>query len=163
AAARVIHVTPDGPWCTLANKAQPGDQVVLAAGTYTTSCELTITGKAGAPIIVGSASSDPGERAVFAYPGSPANVRGLTDATFVTIRWLTFTATQPNVTAIVVHHGSDVSIQGNVFQQIGGVAVAANRQDTERITIAGNSFIGLQATAIYLGCHDGNHCRSRDG
>src|SRR5262249_3646454 len=83
AAARVIHVPPDGPWCTLANKAQPGDQVVLAAGTYTTSCELTITGKAGAPIIVGSASSDPDERAVFAYPGSTSNVLELTDATFV--------------------------------------------------------------------------------
>src|SRR5690606_20536980 len=59
------------------------------------------------------------------------------------------------IDAVKIKDGSRITISSCLFDQVGGISIAANSADSDAITIVGNTFLDLQATGIYLGCHDG--------
>jgi hypothetical protein len=155
-------VGPTEAWCSAINSAAPGTEVILLAGSYTSPCGITAVGTATAPVVVRSQNEAAGSRATFAYAGSTANVIEFRDAAYVVLRGVTFAPTQAGVDAIRIRRANDVVIEGNEFAAIGGISVAANDNNTQRITVRQNTFTDLQTTGLYFGCHDGAACHATD-
>jgi hypothetical protein len=152
---------PDDNWCRQVNKARPGDAVLLSAGIYERPCRIRNSGTPGRPITLGSAADPGSQRAKLTYRGNSANVLELVGASNVVIRDLDFVRTRRFVDAIRIKRGSDILIENCRFSGIAGISVAAGNGDTARISIRGNTFEHLAATAIYIGCHQGD-CRADD-
>ncbi len=157
--AKQLVTKPGENWCARLNGMSPGDALLLAPGLYERPCHVRVRGAAGRSIVL--ASQDPDQRAVLAYRGQSANVLDITDSHHLVIRDLDFVRTRRNVDAIRIRSGSDIRVENNRFTAIAGISVAAGNGDTARITIQGNRFRRLAATAIYIGCH-GGECRGED-
>ena len=160
--AKTTNIGPSDAWCDTINRAAPGDEIVLGPGSYTTPCWITARGLAGFPILVRSQSKEPSQQAVFAYPGSTANVLELRNAAHLVLRAFYFAPTQEGVDAVRIWKGNDIVIENNLFQGIGGISVSANTYDGARITIRDNTFRNLKATGLYFGCHNGVDCHATD-
>lgn len=161
ASADTVVLGPGDNWCRQVNRAQPGDTVLLSSGIYERPCKIRNHGLPGRPITIASADTREALRARLTYRGNSANVLELVGATHVVIRDLDFVRTRRFVDAIRIKYGSDILIQDCRFSAIAGISVAAGNGDTARIIIRGNSFEHLAATAIYIGCHQGD-CRADD-
>ncbi len=74
-----ITVNPSSAWCNSINNAAPGDEILFAAGSYTTPCWITAKGTGSSPIVIQSQSEEPSQQAVFAYKGSTSNVTEFRD------------------------------------------------------------------------------------
>lgn len=157
--AKQLVAKPGDNWCVHLKGLSPGDVLVLAPGLYERPCQVRARGAPGRPITL--ASRDPGQRAVLAYRGQSANVLDISDSHHLVIRDLDFVRTRRNVDAIRIRSGSDIRVENNRFTAIAGISVAAGNGNTARITIRGNRFRRLAATAIYIGCH-GGECRGED-
>ena len=162
--AATHDVQPGSDWCDTINSAAPGDVVEFAAGDYPETCWIRATGEAGNRIVIRSA--DPDDPAHFTYDGNSSNVLDLVDgASYFTLKDLYFEPTQPAITAIKNKAAHHVRIEGCEFHGIGGISIAANgSSEVERshIEIVDNRFIDLEATGIYIGCHDGEACQIDD-
>ncbi len=150
--ATTHDLQPGDDWCAVAAAAAPGDALRLAPGVYAGPCALTAAGAPGAPITI--AGADPNDPAVIAYDGSASNVVDILASHWV-LRSLAFGPTQPDIDAVKVKAGSDVTIEACRFAGVGGISVAANSADGDGLTVLGNTFVDLAATAVYIGCHDG--------
>lgn len=159
APAKQVLAKPGENWCARLNGLSPGDTLWLSPGLYERPCHIHVSGAVAQPITL--ASKDPDRRAVLAYRGGSANVLDITDAHHLVIRDLDFVRTRRNVDAIRIRSGSDIRVENNRFTAIAGISVAAGNGNTARITIRGNRFRRLAATAIYIGCHSGE-CRGED-
>lgn len=159
ASAKQFVAEPGDNWCARLNGLSPGDTLLLAPGLYERPCSIHVSGATGKPVVL--ASRDPDRRAVLAYRGASANVLDIRDVRHLVIRDLDLVRTARNVDAIRIRSGSDIRIENNRFTAIAGISVAAGNGDIARITIRGNRFRRLAATAIYIGCHSG-HCRGED-
>ena len=149
--AATVQIAPGEDWCSAANSAAPGDEIVLNAGEHDGPCVLrasgvTVRGDGSLPHIV--------------YPGVNSNVIDV-EASDVTLAGLWIGPTQPNIDGVKVKSGNDVHITGCLFDQVGGISISANSSDSTGTQIVDNHFDDLQATGIYLGCHDGS-CRAAD-
>jgi len=162
AGAAVSELGPSDRWCQAINRAAPGDEIILIAGSYSTPCSLSATGAPGAPIVVRSASEDPSMRAVLAHSGTTSNVLELRRVQHITLRWLSFGPTRDGVDAIKIRRSSDVLVKQNLFHGIGGISISANNGDSDRITVRQNVFQNLTSTALYFGCHEGASCHATD-
>jgi hypothetical protein len=148
-------------WCGGINSAAPGTTVVLAQGSYTDTCHVTVSGTAARPITIRSQSSASGSRASFVYSGTVANLIDLSGS-YIAIHWLSLGPTKDGIDGIRIRGSHDDVIEENFFQGIGGVGVPNNDGgSTPRITIRNNTFLNNMSTVIYLGCHDGS-CQSPD-
>jgi len=150
--AATVNVAPGEDWCAAANAAAPGDEILLADGDYAGPCTLSVGGEEGAPITVRGAVRHELPRIV--YTGTSSNVIDVT-ASWITVQGLAFGPTEADIDAIKVKSGDHVSIVDNTFTGVGGIGVSANSVDTVGLTIEGNTFQDMAATAIYLGCHEG--------
>lgn len=162
--AGVIRVTPRDNWCALVNAAAPGDEIVFAAGDYTSPCWISARGASSAWVTMRSESTTDGSRARFVYAGSTSNILEIRPgAAYLRIRGFAFGPSQAGVDAIRIRQVTDLVIEDNVFSSIGGISIAANDSGSEsaRLLIRGNTFRDLRGTGIYLGCHEGN-CKVRD-
>ncbi len=158
--AATVNVAPGEDWCGAANAAAPGDEVLLAEGDYAGPCTLSVGGEEGAPITVRGAVRHELPRIV--YTGTSSNVIDVT-ASWVTVQGLAFGPTEADIDAIKVKSGDHVSIVDNTFTGVGGIGVSANSVDTVGLTIEGNTFQDMNATALYLGCHEGaGSCVAKD-
>ena len=73
-----------------------------------------------------------------------------------------FGPTKPDIDAVRIYAGSDITIEDCRFQGIGGIAVVANHASSARVVVRRNEIIQSRATAMYFGCHDGIHCTASD-
>lgn len=159
--AATLTVGPADNWCREINRARPGDVVQLESGRYLRPCRIGNSGRAGKSIVLTSVNTGDGKRAQLAYPGNTSNVLEVFGASHIQIRGLDFGPTQVNVDAIRIRHASDILIEDCRFTGIAGISVATSGGDTARVTIRDNVFKDLQATGIYIGCHQGD-CRADD-
>ncbi|MFW5968886.1 MAG: right-handed parallel beta-helix repeat-containing protein [Persicimonas sp.] len=161
ASAETLEVQPGSSWCDTINAADPGDVVAMAPGDYSETCAIRAEGRSGDRIVVRSA--DPSDPARFTYDGRSSNVLDLVGgASYLTLEDLYFEPTKSDITAIKNKGAHHVRIEGCEFHGIGGVAIAVNgasEVDRRAITIVDNKFIDLDATGIYIGCHDGSTCQ----
>ncbi len=146
-----VEINPGDDWCTAINAADAGDEIVLLAGDHDGPCAIrtagvTLRGDGTQPHIV--------------YGGAGSNVIDV-EADSVTISDVWIGPTQPNIDAIKIKSGNDTHISGCLFDQVGGITISANTTDSSGIQIVDNRFDDLQATGIYLGCHEGD-CRAAD-
>ncbi len=140
--AVAVSVGPADDWCGAINAA-PGETVILDAGEYADPCPISA---AGVQVL--------GDGAVMTYDGDSSNVIDVL-ADDVTISGLSFSATQPGVDAIKIKSGNGTRVLDCRFEAVGGISVSANSASSDGVLIRGNEFSNLNATAIYLGCHDG--------
>jgi len=155
ASAATVEVTAGQDWCAVANAAAPGDEIVLLSGVHAGPCGLRANGAAGSAVVLRSVSG-----ATIEYDGRTSNVVELY-ADYVTLRELSFGPTQPDVDAVKIRSREGIEISACSFREIGGISISANSGDTDGLIIADNSFVDLQATGVYLGCHEGE-CAARD-
>ena len=152
ATAAEIQVKPGDDFCAAFNAAAPGDTVILAAGNHAGPCVLASGGLPGMPKTLRGA--DPNDSAVIVYGGQSSNVLDVL-ASDIVIADLTLGPSMANIDAIKIKDGSRITIESCLFSQTGGIAIAANSKNSDGVQILDNRFIDLQATGIYLGCHDG--------
>lgn len=152
ALAATTVVAPGEDWCDVVNAAAPGDTVVLQAGEHAGPCTITTSGTDGAPVSL--RGEDPADPPQIVYTGASSNVIDVL-ADHVSITGLAFGPTRPDIDGIKIKSGSWITVEGNTFTGMGGIAVSANAADSTGITILRNRFTDLQATGMYLGCHDG--------
>jgi len=151
ALAATITINPGDDWCGAINGAAAGDEIELVGGEHAGPCtirtdDVTLIGDGALPWI--------------AYDGANSNVIDI-EASGVTISGVKLGPTQPNIDAIKIKSGDDTHITGCWFDRVGGISIAANSATSTGTRIVGNHFTDLQATGIYLGCHDGT-CRAAD-
>jgi hypothetical protein len=154
ALAADVALVPGDDWCAAINAASPGDTVNLAAGDYEGPCTISVSGEDDAPVTLA------GDHAAIVYEGTQSNVIDV-DASHVVLEGLSFGPTNADIDAIKIRSGTGIDIRECTFSGVGGISVSANSADTSDITIASSDFVDLQATGVYLGCHDGS-CRSAD-
>ncbi len=146
-------VGPTDPWCNTINTASPGDEIVFAPGNYPTTCGISVSGTASAPIVLRSEiESAP---ALFNYPGSSSNIFEVRGA-HVTFRSLSFRPSSDAVDAIRIMGGvTNVVVERNRFEGTANIMVSANSGNTSNLIIRDNTLINLLNTPIYIGCHAG--------
>jgi hypothetical protein len=158
--ARVVG--PTDSWCGIVNAAKPGDEIAFTPGVYTGTCYITAKGHSSGPIVMRSREDASGNRATFQYTGTTTNVLELHDAAYVSIKGFRFAGTQPGVDAIRILSGSDITIDGNAFDSIGGTSIRASNLSVARLSILRNTFTRLTHAAMKLGCPDGTTCKASD-
>ena len=157
--AVAAEIGPEADWCSAANALAPGAELVLRPGDYAGPCSIRTSGRPGAPIVIRAA--DPAARPRLVFLGSRDNVVNLA-ASFVTLRGLAFGPTLPDIDAIRIKQGGEeVTIEDCTFSGLGGLAIVSH-STSRRLTIRNNEIIGSNATAIYVGCHDGYSCQVTD-
>src|SRR5882672_11003648 len=152
------EIGPDANLCREINSLSAGEELVLAPGDYQGPCAIRRSGLAGAPLVIRAA--DPTRRPRLVYLGSTANVLEIR-ASHVQVRGLEFGPTQPDVDAIRIFSGNDITVEDCRFSQLGGIAVVANHSSVRGLTVRRNVILN-STTTMYFGCHDGVGCVVRD-
>lgn len=153
--ARAEDIGPEEDLCSAINRLAPGGELRLRAGDYRGPCTVRRGGSPGSPTVITAA--DPQQRPRLLYDGVTANVLEVR-ASNVLIRGLEFGPTRPDVDAIRIIVGNDITIENCRFFQIGGIAVAANNLSVRGLTVQGNAIEDSGSTGMYFGCHDGQRC-----
>jgi hypothetical protein len=146
--AAAVDVSPGEDWCAIIAAAAPGSRIDLGPGDFAGPCWIS-----NSVTVMGN-----GSRIV--YAGTTSNVLDI-DADDVELGYLSFGPTEPDIDAIKIRGGSRISVFGCTFDGIGGISVSANSADTAQVQLIENTFTDLEATGVYLGCHDGG-CASTD-
>ena len=173
-AGRVVELRPSTiegcseEFVRAANSLQPGDTLVLRAGTYSQTCRRKITGLHGTsdrPMVITAAT---GEVAVLTRPERPGhqydhNNLEIEDSSHLVIRGLELKRGSAGIRFVGVNR--HITLEGNEIHQTGNNAIAMNSGDTERFIIRRNHIhhTGLLARSagstegegLYVGCHDG--------
>jgi hypothetical protein len=85
--------------------------------------------------------------------GSSSNVLEVR-ASHVIIRGLEFGPTLPDVDAIRIFGGEDITVEACRFSDLGGIAVVANHSNVHGLLVRRNEIVFARSTAMYFGCHD---------
>ncbi len=173
AMAATFELTPADNWFDyLTNPAllAPGDEVVLAPGTYSTSARISIPhrGTAGAPITIRAAD---GAQAIITRPNANQNTLNLEGAQYLTLQGLEVTGgsigirIDQKIEDDVLYPAKFITLDGNRIHHTGDAAVTANfngrtyeglhflRNEIHDTSGAGEGF--------YLGCNN-NACQMFD-
>jgi len=180
---RVVHHAYDSARTEVENGAllraaigglRPGDRLEVAAGRYSIAPRFAIAlgGSPGAPIwIVGAAG------AVLTRPDANQNTVNVDYARFVALQGFEVTGGD---TAVKLYDCSEFWLDGCHVHHCGGVAVAANSQDTDHLWLTRNEIhdtSGSGGEGMYLGANNGqfvthhsvvadnhvHHCRGTQG
>jgi hypothetical protein len=149
------EVGPGSDWCQALRVLTSGEELVLQAGDYAGPCTVTRGGVPGAPLVI--RAKDPAHRPRIIYPDRATNVLNIR-ASHVLVRGLEFGPTQPDVDAIRIHSGDDITIEDCRFVELGSIAIVANSRSLRGLTVRRNEILRSKATAMYFGCHDGVAC-----
>jgi MYXO-CTERM domain-containing protein len=158
AAAAVIDLFPGQSFEQAAENLNPGDTLVVHAGTYTHSNRIAITvqGTATEPVVIMGA---PGEaRPVIQLVQAGNNTMEIAGATHLAIKGLEITAPgMPGADGINMNGGpSHITIEDNVIHDI---AVGINyRSSMHHIVARRNEIYDTSDTGegFYVGCHNGS-------
>jgi len=153
ARAEVIEIDPGGDLIAAIAALSPGDELVLAGGTYNLNSLFTIavSGAPGMPIVI---RAKDGEIPIITRPDAAQNTINITGS-YVTLRGL---EVMGGSHGIRLNNCSFVTIEGCNVHSTGDVAISAN--------VPGSSYQGLifrknhvhdtggTGEAFYLGCND---------
>ena len=161
--------TCDEEFENVANKLEPGDDLVLHGGTYTQACRRLITGRNGTPanpIIIRAAT---GETPVLTRPGTGSsgysqNNIEIENSSYLIIRGLTFRGGDSSVRFMGTN--SNITFEDNEISDTSNNALALNSGNSDLFVIRRNHIhhTGLYASGstegegMYLGCNN-NTCR----
>lgn len=161
ARAETIQVGPDGDWFTVlsGNDLQPGDEVVLRSGTYSSSRRLAIRhrGTPGKPITIRAAA---GQKVIFKRPDAKQNTFNLEGCQYLRLIGLEITggAAAIRIAPLQDAQPSNIVLEGLHIHHIGGVAITCNHEGGKyhHMTFRGNHIhhTAGHGEAFYLG---GNH------
>lgn len=138
-------------------KLQPGDALIIAAGTYSVNrlWDITCRGTADAPIRI---TAKPGTRVVITRPDNRQNVMNVgmqQPIEYVVFEGLEITGGSHGVR---LGAGRDVWFHRCHIHHTAGVCLSANSEDTQRIYFTNNTIHhpGGTAEGMYLGGNDGS-------
>ena len=149
---------------TIANRLQPGDELILHGGQYTQTCRrvITVNGTAAHPIIIRAAD---GELPILTRPKPvnyhyPQNNIEIENSSYLIIRGLLFKGGSIGVRFIGGRH---ITFEDNEISETSNNAIALNRGDTHGFIIRHNHIhhTGLLDRAVgategegmYIGCN----------
>lgn len=145
----------------MANKLQPGDELVLHGGTYTQACRRLITGRNGTlanPIIIRAAT---GENPILTRPvGTGENNIEIQGSSFLIIRGLKFRGGETGVRFI--SRTNNIIFEDNEVYDVDGNGITMNSGSTDSLIIRRNHIHDtgriptFAAEGMYIGCHDGS-------
>ncbi len=170
ASAAVINLTPSSNWFGILNSAafvQPGDEVILAAGTYSDSRRLSFNqvGTAANPIIIRAAD---GANVTLTRPNANQNVLNIEGAQHLTLKGIEITGGSAGIRIgqSGTRQSKFVTLDGNHIHNTGNAAVTANYngQSYEGMHFLNNHIhdTGQEGEGFYLGCNN-NDCQFFDG
>jgi hypothetical protein len=155
--AETIEVSPSGDLRAAIADLSPGDELVLAGGTYTLSSRFaaTVVGTAAEPIVIRAKT---GESALIHMNTSDHNIIEIQASRYAVFRGLKFRGGSHGIRLM----DSDfVTIEDNEIYETGDVAISANSGGTyEGLVIRRNHIHHTNGTGegMYLGCNS-NACR----
>jgi hypothetical protein len=152
--AEVISAGPNDDVEAMINALEPGDELVLAGGTYTLAerFSFAIAGTQGAPIVIRAAE---GETPHFHRPNANQNIIDIDDAEFVTLRGIELSGGSAGIRISGARH---LTIEDCEIHDTGDVAVRANDTGVtyESLRIRRNHIHHTNNTGegMYLGCNN---------
>jgi hypothetical protein len=155
--AVAVDITPSGDLRAALAALQPGQELVLAGGTYTVSSgfRATVVGTEAQPIVMRAKT---GESPVIQQTNSGQNVFEISGSRYFVVRGIEFTGGSHGVRLI----DSDfITIEDCEIHDTGDVALSANSGGTyEGLKILRNHIHHTNGTGegMYLGCNN-NDCR----
>jgi hypothetical protein len=160
AGAATVEVTPADDVEAAINAALPGDEIVLAGGTYslTERLGISVSGTADAPIVI---RAEQGERPVFYREVADQNVIDVNDASYLVFRGLEISGGSHGLRLV---QASFVTIEDCEIHDTADVALSANSGGSyEALRILRNHIHDTNGTGegMYLGCNE-DACRIFD-
>ena len=168
--AAIVNVTPTSNWVSILNNSgalQPGDELVFAAGTYSTSSRLSLgfRGTSSQGITLRPAE---GANVIITRPNQNQNTINLEGAQYLTLQGLDITGGSAGIRIDSANgfQAKFITLDGNHIHHVGNAAISAN--------IEGNSYQGMhflnneldhtsaEGEGMYLGCNN-NACQFYDG
>ena len=156
----------DEEFVDIANKLQPGDELVLHEGIYSQNCRraISVNGAPGKPVAIRTAS---GARPLLTRPADNMNVHNnieILNSSYLVLRGLRFRGGNIGVRFMGGHH---ITIEDCEIFETGNNAIAMNSGDSDSFVIRHNHIhhTGLstagptEGEGMYIGCHD-NSCRT---
>ncbi|MBI2892248.1 MAG: right-handed parallel beta-helix repeat-containing protein [Deltaproteobacteria bacterium] len=143
----------DGVLCDAVNGLEPGDSLVLDAGTYEGPCRIGVSGTEGSPIVVQAAD---GAAPVISFGGEWSNVVDLDSTAWLTLSGLGIEGGANDIDGIKMHSPSHVVVERCRFAGLAGISISMNDGDSDDVTIRDCTFEDARATTLYVGCHDGS-------
>lgn len=112
----IVLLAPGDDWCSAANDAAPGDEIVLQAGEHAGPCTLNAGGSEGLPLVIrGEDAANPPQ---IVYERASSNVIDV-QADYITIRGLAFGPTQADIDAVKLKSGSHLTVEDSFFSFVG--------------------------------------------
>lgn len=159
--AEIKEITPADDLIQAANSLMPGDELVLAGGTYdiTPYFAITVNGTPQAPIVI---RAKDGETPVITRPDANQNTINIVGSTYLVLRGL---EVKGGSHGIRINASSFITVEACHIHDTGDVALSAN--------VPGSQFQGLQllrnhihdtggtGEGMYLGCNS-NGCQMYD-
>ena len=170
ASSEIINLSTADNWFGVLNSASflhPGDEVVLAAGTYSDSRRFSLNqvGTAENPIIIRAAE---GANVILTRPDAGQNVLNIEGAQYLTVKGIEITGGSAGIR--IGKSGNTeakfITLDGNHIHHTGNAAVTANfsNQTYEGMHFLNNEIhhTGQEGEGFYLGCNN-NNCQFYDG
>ena len=159
AGAENLEIFPGDSFRTAVQNLNPGDTLIVHAGTYTHSNRISITarGTPSQPVLIKGADGE--ARPIIQLVRVGHNVMEIHGATYVTIRGLEITGPGMRESdGINIRGGgtAHITLEDNVIHDI---AVGINyRGDMHHIVARGNEVFNTRGTGegFYVGCHSGD-------
>jgi Right handed beta helix region len=168
AAAETIEIHPastdscDENFQSVANKLQPGDELVLHDGVYSQGCRrgISVNGKPGKPIVIRVAAGAHPVIARSPQSNATQNNIDIIDSNYLTIRGLHF---RGGSTGVKIARGSHLTLEDNEIFETQNNAIAINSGDADSLIIRRNHihhtglypFGPTEGEGMYIGCHEG--------
>lgn len=157
AGAQTVEIFPGDSFELAAESLQPGETLIVHAGTYMHSnrVAITVNGTAQAPVVITGAAGE--ARPVIQLTAGGQNVTEIDGASYVTMRGL-------EITANGISGADGVNMRGNPSYitledlVIHDIAVGINfRSSMTNIHVLRNEIYNTSDTGegMYVGCHDG--------
>lgn len=161
ALADVTEITPADDLIQAANSLMPGDELVLAGGTYDIApyFAITINGTAAAPIVI---RAKDGEVPVITRPDANQNTINVVNSTYLVLRGL---EVKGGSHGIRLNNSSFVTVEDCHIHDTADVALSANVPNSkfEGLKLLRNHIHDTHGTGegMYLGCNS-NGCQMYD-
>lgn len=160
AQAAVVELGPTDDVEAAINAAQPGDEIVLAGGTYTLTERfgISVSGTAQAPIVI---RAKDGEKPILHRPAADQNVIDVDDGQYLVFRGLEISGGSHGLRLV---SASFVTVEDCEIHDTGDVALSANSGgEYQGLVIRRNHIHHTNNTGegMYLGCNN-DGCRMYD-
>ena len=161
AKADIIEIGPADDLVATVGTLLPGDELVLAGGTYnlTQRFSINVSGESAMPIVI---RAKDGEVPIITRPDAGENTINIEDATYVELRGIEVVGGSHGIR---ISASSFITIEGCHVHDTGDVGISANvnGSDYEGLQLISNHIHDTNNTGegMYLGCNS-NACQMHD-